>query len=83
MFITEYDEAATMDTFRKEWIDIGVKQGFDIGVKQGAKEADRKRMESDVLGMAQKGLSPEDIAEIQKVDLKVIRKILGLDTQIK
>lgn len=83
MFITEYDEAATMDKFRKEWIEIGVKQGFDIGVKQGAKEADRKRMESDALGMAQKGLSPEDIAEIQKVDLKVIREILGLDTQIK
>jgi len=35
MFITEYDEAATMDKFRKEGINIGVKQGIDIGVKQG------------------------------------------------
>ena len=43
--------------------------------------ADRKRMESDARGMYRKGLSPEDIAEIQQVDIKIIREILGLDAQ--
>ena len=35
MFITEYDEAATMKLFREEFIEEGIKEGIEKGIRQG------------------------------------------------
>ncbi len=61
-FITEYNEATTMDKFKREYLSQGKLQ----------------QMEHDAKGMYKKGLSPDAIAEIQEVAVEVIETILGL-----
>ena len=63
MFITEYDEAATMEKFRRE----------------ARREADRERMESDARGMYEEGLQPDAIARVLKTSIEDVEKILGLN----
>ena len=63
MFITEYDEAATMEKFKKEYLSQG----------------DRQRMESAARGMYAEGLAPEVIARVLKTTVEDIEVILGLN----
>ena len=62
MFITEYDEAATMEKFKKEYLSQG----------------DRQRMESVARGMYEEGLDPDIIARILKTTVEDVEVILGL-----
>ena len=63
MFITEYDEAATMEKFKKEYLSQG----------------DRQRMESAARGMYAEGLTPDVIARVLKTTVEDIEVILGLN----
>ena len=36
MLLTEYDEAATMELFKEEGIEIGRQQGIEIGIREGS-----------------------------------------------
>ena len=62
MFITEYDEAATMEKFKKEYLSQG----------------DRQRMESVARGMYEEGMDPDIIARILKTTVEDVEVILGL-----
>lgn len=62
MFITEYNEAATMDKFKREYLSQG----------------DYKRMVRDAKGMYKEGMLPEAIARVQETTVDVIETILGL-----
>lgn len=62
MFITEYDEAATMEKFKKEYLSQGTRQ----------------QMEKDAKGMYKKGLTPDAIAEILDISVQDVNVILGL-----
>ena len=69
MFITEYDEAATMEKFKQEY--------FAQGLSQGISQGDRERMESDARGMFKKGITLETIAEILDISVEDVEKILA------
>ena len=68
MFITEYDEAATMEKFKQEY--------FAQGLSQGISQGDRERMESDARGMFKKGITLETIAEILDISVEDVEKML-------
>ena len=59
----EYDEAATMEKFRRE----------------ARREADRERMESDARGMFEESLKPDVIARVLKTSIEDVERILGLN----
>ncbi len=63
MFITEYDEAATLEKFMKEYLSQG----------------DRQRMEKDARGMYKEGIAPDIIARILKTTVEDVKEILGLN----
>ena len=67
MFITEYDEAATMEKFKKEYLSQGLSRG------------DRQRMEKDARGMYKEGIAPDIIARILKTTVEDVDRILGLN----
>ena len=67
MFITEYDEAATMEKFKKEYLAQGLSQG------------DRQRMEKDARGMYKEGIAPDIIARILNTTVEDVKEILGLN----
>ena len=66
MFITEYDEAATMEKFKKEYLAQGLSQG------------DRQRKESVAMGMYEEGMDPDIIARVLKTTVEDVEVILGL-----
>ena len=66
MFITEYDEAATMEKFKK-------------GLSQGLSQGDRQRMEKDARGMYKEGIAPDIIARILNTTVEDVKEILGLN----
>ena len=67
MFITEYDEAATMEKFKKEYLAQGLSQG------------DHQRMEKDARGMYKEGIAPDIIARILNTTVEDVKEILGLN----
>ena len=67
MFITEYDEAATMEKFKKVYLSQGLSRG------------DRQRMEKDARGMYKEGIAPDIIARILKTTVEDVDGILGLN----
>ena len=71
MFITEYDEAATMEKFKKEYLAQGLSQGLSQG--------DRQRMEKDARGMYKEGIAPDIIARILNTTVEDVKEILGLN----
>ena len=75
MFITEYDEAATMEKFKKEYLAQGLSQGLPQGLSQG----DRQRMEKDARGMHKEGIAPDIIARILNTTVEDVKEILGLN----
>jgi hypothetical protein len=70
MFITEYDEAATMEKFKKEFL----AQGHSEGLSQG----DRQRKERVARGMYEEGMNPDIIARVLKTTVEDVEVILGL-----
>ena len=71
MFITEYDEAATMEKFKKEYLAQGLSQGLSQG--------DRQRMEKGDRGMYKEGIAPDIIARILNTTVEDVKEILGLN----
>ena len=67
MFITEYDEAATMEKFKKVYLSQGLSRG------------DRQRMEKDARGMYKEGIAPDIIARILNTTVEDVKEILGLN----
>jgi hypothetical protein len=70
MFITEYDEAATLEKFKKEYLEQGLSQGLSQGTLQ--------QMEKDARGMYEEGIGPDVIARILKIPVEDVEVILGL-----
>ena len=70
MFITEYDEAATLEKFKKEYLEQGLSQGISQGTLQ--------QMEKDARGMYEEGIGPDVIARILKIPVEDVEVILGL-----
>lgn len=66
MFITEYDEAATLEKFKKEYLEQGLSQGT------------LQQMEKDARGMYEEGIGPDVIARILKIPVEDVEVILGL-----
>lgn len=75
MFITEYDEAATMEKFKKEYFAQGLSQGISQGIIQGKRE----QVEKDARVMFQKGLTFDAIAEILDTSVEDIENILAFN----
>lgn len=66
MLITEYDEAATLEKFKKEYL----AQGFSQGTRQ--------QMEKDAKGMYEEGIAPDVISRILKIPVEDVEAILGV-----
>ena len=75
MFITEYDEAATMEKFKKEYFAQGLSQGISQGIIQGKRE----QVEKDARVIFQKGLTFDAIAEILDTSVEDIENILAFN----
>ena len=79
MILTEYDEAKTMEMFKKEFredgIAIGLEKGRREGGKFGEKKGERKKEIFFASRMKARGASDEEIADILGVTAELNTKL--------
>ena len=83
MILTEYDEAKTMEMFKKEFredgIAIGLAQGLEKGRREGEKTGEERGRRVIAARMKARGTSDEEIADILGVNAEQLKSILNAD----
>lgn len=75
MILTEYDEAKTMEMFKKEFREDGIAIGLAQGIEKGRYE-EKIMMASR---MKARGAADEEIADILGVTVEQLQSILSAD----
>ena len=83
MILTEYDEAKTMEMFKKEFREDGIAIGLEKGRREGEKSGEeRGRREEKIMvasRMKARGAADEEIADILGMTLEQLQSILSAD----